>query len=406
MLKNNQTIKKDSTMKNLQRLISILLATGAIISCSKKPNIEVKISGLENDTIIIQYVPLSKYLVENNLIMDTVIAGNGEFTYNNPTDEPIIFLMFPKQGEFTRLSGHGYRPRTNYLFALLKPEDHIVINGAFKKYYTQSSAKGSDFVEDYCRIRSKYIQDMSDAVKVELKIDSLSHEKGNKEKINELFKKRNAIYNKADKVHLKYIRNNWDKKLSAFLLARQPLDTLGKYYEKLEPDVKNGIFKNALDNRLNKFKKYEKVREAKKKLTKGEKAPDFSLETIKGNKFTLSSLDKKYIVLDFWGSWCGWCIKGFPKMKSYYKKYKDKVEFVGIACRDTKKEWKSSIKNHDLNWIQVFNDSESGPDVSVKYGVEGYPTKFILDEKQNIIAKFVGESEEFYNKLDEIMKNN
>ena len=54
-------------------------------------------------------------------------------------------------------------------------------------------------------------------------------------------------------------------------------------------------------------------------------APDFTLNDIDGNPLSLSSLRGKYVVLDFWGSWCVWCIKGMPEMKKYYAKYKDKL---------------------------------------------------------------------------------
>ena len=49
----------------------------------------------------------------------------------------------------------------------------------------------------------------------------------------------------------------------------------------------------------------------------GIEAPDFTLNDINGNPLTLSSLRGKYVILDFWGSWCGWCIKGIPQMKEY-----------------------------------------------------------------------------------------
>lgn len=64
-------------------------------------------------------------------------------------------------------------------------------------------------------------------------------------------------------------------------------------------------------------------------------APDFTLKDIQGNDFSLSSAKGKYVILDFWGSWCGWCIKGLPDMKKAYRKYKHKVVFVGIDCNDT-----------------------------------------------------------------------
>lgn len=77
----------------------------------------------------------------------------------------------------------------------------------------------------------------------------------------------------------------------------------------------------------------------------GAKAPDFTAQKVDGTSLTLSSLQGKYVVLDFWGSWCKWCIKGFPDMKEAYAAYKDKAEFVGIACRDTEEKWKAATAN-------------------------------------------------------------
>ena len=90
-------------------------------------------------------------------------------------------------------------------------------------------------------------------------------------------------------------------------------------------------------------------------VQEGAKAPDFSAMKTDGTVFTLSSLQGKYVVLDFWGSWCIWCIRGIPSMKEAYAKHKDKVEFVGIACRDTEEKWKAATAKYELPWISTLN---------------------------------------------------
>ena len=67
-------------------------------------------------------------------------------------------------------------------------------------------------------------------------------------------------------------------------------------------------------------------------------APDFELPDLQGNPLKLSSLRGKYVVLDFWGSWCIWCIRGVPRMKEAYSKYKDKMEILGVDCQDTEEK--------------------------------------------------------------------
>lgn len=134
----------------------------------------------------------------------------------------------------------------------------------------------------------------------------------------------------------------------------------------------------------------------------GAKAPDFTAKQVDGKEFTLSSLQGKYVVLDFWGSWCKWCIKGFPDMKAAYAKHKEKVEFVGIACRDSEEKWKAATAKYELPWISVLNPAEG--DLVKVYEVQGFPTKIILDPKGNIDKIILGEDPSFYTYLDALLK--
>ena len=131
-------------------------------------------------------------------------------------------------------------------------------------------------------------------------------------------------------------------------------------------------------------------------------APDFTLPDINGEPVKLSSLRGKYVVLDFWGSWCGWCIKGFPDMKKYYEKYKSKLEILGVDCRDTQEKWKAAIAKYELPWKHVYNPDNSS--LTADYAIEGYPTKVIIDPEGKIVKTIVGEDPEFYTFLDELFK--
>ena len=137
-------------------------------------------------------------------------------------------------------------------------------------------------------------------------------------------------------------------------------------------------------------------------IQEGAQAPDFSAMKTDGTVFTLSSLQGKYVVLDFWGSWCKWCIKGFPDMKAAYARHKDKVEFVGIACRDSEEQWKAATKKYELPWISVLNPPANN--LIKVYEIQGFPTKMVLDPQGKIIKIVLGEDPAFYPYLDELLK--
>lgn len=392
-------------MNHIKNLTIFLFIGLIIISCSQKHNLMAEIEGLGNDTILIEYMPLSQLYQMDEPLLDTIVSSNNKFVYDSPSDEPIFAIMFPKKAGFKRLDGSPYFPRHKYLNILLKPEDKISIKGKLHEYYVEYEAVGSDFNNEFSLLRHEYIQETSEAAKIELVLDTLMSNKGDKEEINKLFKKRNDINGIARTKQFEYAKNNWDKDLSAYFLSQQSLDTIAKYYENLDSNVRDGNFKEVLNYKLLRHKKYTKVKEAEQNIVAGKIAPDFSLKSISGKDLNLTSINDKIIVLDFWGSWCGWCIKGFPKMKDYYSKYKSQMEIIGIACNDTEEKWKNSVKENNLDWLHVINDRDIDKDVSVMYGIQGYPTKIILDKDKTIVAKFVGESDDFYNKIDELIKN-
>lgn len=392
-------------MKQIKNFTIVLLFGAIIASCGQKHNLSSEIEGLGNDTIFVEYVPVSQFYEMDEPLMDTIISINDKFVFDLPFQEPIFALFFPKKGKFKRVDGSSYHPEHKYLILLLKPDDKISVKGKLHEYYLEYNATGSKFNNEYSQLRNGYIEEISQSVEIELRLDTLMSNNGDNGLITELFRKRNEIDNIAMTRELEYLKDNMDNELSAYFLARQRLDTLGRYYEDLSSDVRNGIFKNMLESQHLRYRKYVKVREAEKNIIEGEIAPDFSLKSLSGSEFSLSSINDKYIVLNFWGSWCGWCIKGFPKMKDYYKKYKGKVEIIGIACNDTEEKWEKSVLENKLDWLHVINDKSLDKDASVLYGIQGYPTKIILDKDKKILARFVGESDDFYKKLDELMKD-
>ena len=133
-------------------------------------------------------------------------------------------------------------------------------------------------------------------------------------------------------------------------------------------------------------------------------APDFELPNLQGSTTKLSSLRGKYVVIDFWGSWCIWCIRGIPQMKTYYTKYKDKMEILGVDCRDTEDKWRAAVEEHQLPWLQVRCPNEKLQTIAAQYNIEGFPTKVVVGPQGKIAKVVVGEDPEFYKYLDELFK--
>jgi thiol-disulfide isomerase/thioredoxin len=178
-------------------------------------------------------------------------------------------------------------------------------------------------------------------------------------------------------------------------------------FNSLDASVRKGRMKVFYDRWLKSCEEYAKKRErdaeAAKKQEAGLEAPTFTLNDINGKPLSLESLRGKYVILDFWGSWCGWCIKGFPRMKEYYAKYEGKFEILGIDCNDTEEAWKAAVEKHQVPWLHVYCPKDAT--VENDYGISSYPTKVIIGPDGKIVKSIVGEDPAFYTLLDELFGN-
>lgn len=210
----------------------------------------------------------------------------------------------------------------------------------------------------------------------------------------------------ADAV-MAYVKAHPDEDAAAALIAMLDDDTeaieaaAALLTERARGSVAAGLYKSILAEAQK-----EAEEEARQEGMTGNPAPDFTLSDINGKPLALSSLRGKWVIIDFWGSWCKWCIKGIPDMKEYYTKYSGKLEILGVDCNDTVEKWKNAVKEYELPWLHVYwdKDDENGDNPLALYGVRGFPTKVIVDPKGNVAKVIVGEDPAFYEYLDEVLK--
>lgn len=129
------------------------------------------------------------------------------------------------------------------------------------------------------------------------------------------------------------------------------------------------------------------------KFGEGEDVPSFSATMIDGSTFDMKSMKGQYVLLDFWGSWCGPCRVESPDLVKLYRKYKSKkfsdakgFDIVSVAIETNEKRWKQAIQADNLNWKHhiVQLDRFKGP-IAKQYGVNEIPTKYLLDKDGSVI---------------------
>ena len=377
-------------MKRL--ILSALLAVVAICGCAAKNDgkLKVKIDVKDFGDSLVVYRSGHEDL--------TFVGKDGKFKFELVVDTPCTALLLQPRllrGDMTDphffnvplVGGEEMR-----LWATDKTRYDVDGTGFYADYH-QVDLFGENAVKESQDNAAKYRELVAD--------DNVSKEDRSKF-YKEVYQPSFARYQQS---LTDYIKAHPKQEAAVFLLKNiDGLDELKEAFACFDASVREGRMKPLYDSwvaeREARAKAEAEEKEAEKKMASGLDAPEFTLNDINGQPLALSSLRGKYVVLDFWGSWCVWCIKGFPQMKEYYAKYPGKFEIVGVDCNDTEEKWKAAVKKHELPWLHVYCPDKST--LLADYGVTAFPTKIIIGPDGKIVKSIVGESPAFYTLLDEL----
>lgn len=327
-----------------------------------------EISGQKNGIVSLSYLN-----PEGKRVIDSCLIKNGNFYFEGEISEPTIASL---RGPVKSIADSD----PNCASFFLEPENIAVL--VEKDHFKDIKVSGSKTQKDFENLHSKY---------------------------NNIQKESDSLFEIFGKINRDFIKSHPNSYVSSFHLSLYkgfwPIDSVRMLYQGLSTKIQNSQYGKEVAKRIHEI-------EAN---SIGDSAKQIIANDINGNPINLSDFRGKYVLLDFWASWCVPCRKESPHLIELFKKYHGQgLEVIGIADDSNNPDaWKNAIEKDGVNiWYNVLNGLETVTNgrfdrsdlISTKYGVHIFPTKILIDKEGILIGRYKGaeSQQELDKKLNEI----
>ncbi len=370
----------------MKNIAFILFLSVLWYSCSSDYKVNGKIENMP-----VQQFRLEELTVDENVFVDSgSTKADGTFELSHKSHEESLYRLKFEKGK--------------YILLVLKEGDNAKLTGDWNmlENYKVEGSEGSVVMKSFLVNLRENIKDINT---IQVIMDSI---KANPSK-DSLRKSAEEDLRIINSRFMEYVKKFADttKSVSCALFAVNMINPayegpyVKSFYEQITKRFPTSTSAKSFATKF--IGKKEESTQAEE-LGEGTAAPDFSALTPEGTSFTLSSLKGKYILIDFWASWCAPCRQENPNVVTAYQQHKSKnFAIVGVSLDSSKEKWTEAIAKDGLTWLHVSELKGWGSAIARNYQVNSIPTNFLLDPNGNIIAKNL-RGQALIQKLNEVVK--
>jgi thiol-disulfide isomerase/thioredoxin len=354
-------------MKSIFTLSSLMLMTLAV-SAQQKLELTAAIPSLPNDTVVRLWNAIDK-------TTDSTYVKNHSFSFSKSMSEGGSIFVLQVGNRAPEITGLG---ALVYL-------DGGKMNISGGTNLNDASYSGSPFVKEWVemnKVMDAAVADIKDGADLSVKL-SEAKAVGDADAIAALEAERNKYHSKLLSSGKKWIAEHPNSGVSAYVLNALLAEAVSSREERLAIIDKFGP--RAKHNQITRMMLAGMTGVAES--FSGKLAPAFTQPDVNGKKVSLADFKGKYVLVDFWASWCTPCRAESPYLKAAYQKFKDKgFTIISLSLDDDREKWLKAIAEDQLPWVHVSDLKAAKNQVAIDYKELGIPANFLIDPTGKIIG--------------------